>query len=252
MISQNCNCELRIWDQDRNTQFDYEDTIGVDIVMLKGTQLVAEIYTSHDNNLQNEVYIPLGNDGYYELIHLTLPNFNWYQKELKKNKPFYHLKDIYISDCKNIYKVENGKFNKVDIKEFTFNIDLDHSTVTKKQKPYFFTCYLWKCYIHYCKLILDKVANKEDVYQFINCGDCLDSIKDLIYKRNFLWATINVLNNLVDECRYEEAQKILDKVQSCRGFCFSVDGRKINIFKWRDYNNNNSTGVILDSGCNCN
>ena len=75
--------------------------------------------------------------------------------------------------------------------------------------------------------------------------------KDLIYRRDFIWATINVLNYLIDACQFEEAEKILEEVQRCNGMCYNIDGRKNITSIWLTYSKNNSTGVILDSGCGC-
>jgi hypothetical protein len=33
--------------------------------------------------------------------------------------------------------------------------------------------------------------------------------------------------------------------------CYDIDGRKNIISTWLTYSKNNSTGVILDSGCGC-
>lgn len=54
--------------------------------------------------------------------------------------------------------------------------------------------------------------SKKTLMDLINCGDVDEELKDLIYRRNFVWATINVINYLVEDKKLEEAEEILEEI----------------------------------------
>lgn len=266
-VEQFCDCTIRITDnthclyEDNSNSpyiFGYKDTITLDIVVLNkvdGPQLGAIIYTTHDRGNLNEVYLPLGEDGYYTIYHIILPTVDWFNKQNNQQyNNFKKYKDIYVSNGKNIYLLQNGQLELFNPIEFITNINLKRSTAVKFEQQFFFTCYLWKCYIYLCKQLLNSLSEKTTImgnHSLKKNKDLSGLSKDLIYRRDFIWATINVLNYLIDACQFEEAEKILEEVQRCNGMCYNIDGRKNITSTWLTYSKNNSTGVILDSGCGC-
>jgi hypothetical protein len=54
--------------------------------------------------------------------------------------------------------------------------------------------------------------SKKTLMDLVNCGEVDEELKDLIYRRNFVWATINVINYLVEDKKLEEAEEILEEI----------------------------------------
>ena len=239
-VCQDCNGTLNITDTtqyigDCNKCFSYDDTITVNIVVLEETksqQLIAISHNTHTTQL-DETLIDLVKDGLYNITHLIVPSISWYEKQLESQ---FNILDkfrrIILSDGKNLYEVINNAYVKLDEIEFITNIDLTNTTVNKAQKITFLTCFLWKCYIALVLEAFRELKKNNKAQGKINkCGKEDDL---LIFKRDFVWATINVLNYLIEECKMEKAQEILEKVMSCNGFCFSNFPSDYNITKSSD------------------
>ena len=227
-ICQDCNGVLTITDETSypNSEeffrdFKYEDTLTINIVTLEevdNPQLVAVTYSTHTTQL-DEISIPLSKDGLYNITHLIVPTLEWYkkQREQKFNK-LSKFKEIFISDGKNLYQVIDGQYEMVDPLSLITQVNLDATTIHKKQEITFLTCFLWKCYINLALEALNELISKSNGNKIQKCGN---EDKDIIFKRDFVWSTIQVINYLIDACKLEEAQKILEEVVSCNGFCFS-------------------------------
>lgn len=246
-VTQHCSNELIL-------SFPEIEETAVDIITLEkttGPELVAEIYTTPGDKL-NEIVVPVGQDGLYNITHLTIPSVDWYNAELsKKRNQLKSFKDIYVTDCSKIYKLENNEWIEVDPLIFTTNIDLKNTTVFKQQKHYFLTWYLWKCYVYLShqviteKLGLNKTPSGYNKYKL---DKITNDLEEIIYRRQFIWVTLKVIGYLVEECRLEQAQRILEKVESCKGFCYEVlDG----VQEPTHYSCGRSQGTIYKVDCGC-
>ena len=81
IIIDNSSC---LYNDDSIYNFSYEDTITLDIITLEkvaGPELVAIVYTTHEygKNL-NEVNLPIGDDGLFNVNHIIIPTVDWYYK----------------------------------------------------------------------------------------------------------------------------------------------------------------------------
>ena len=247
-VTQHCSNELLL-------TFPEVDEIAVDIITLEkttGPELVAEVFTTPGTTL-NEIALPMGMDGLFNITHLTIPSYDWYKKE--SENPYNTLKnyrEIYVSDCSKIYKLVNNEWQEVDPLIFTTNIDLNKTTVFKQQKFYFLTWYLWKCYVYLSQQVITRKLQKNKTTAGYNAFK-IDKIEpedeDLIYQRNFIWVTLKVIQYLVEKCRLEQAQAILEKVESCKGFCYTSLNHT-----WEPsrYQCGNTQGMIFKTGCGCN
>lgn len=265
-VKQKCNCGIIIIDNssclyndDSIYNFSYEDTITLDIITLEkvaGPELIAIVYTTHEygKNL-NEVNLPIGDDGLFNVNHIIIPTVDWYYKQKDKtNNKLYKYESIYVSDGKNVYRLNNGELENYDPLQFIVNDPFDGSTIVKSQELLFSICHLEKCYINLCKQILDKLAkdkNNISGHNISQCNNLDDDLKDLIYKRDLIWATINVINYLTQDCLYEEAQKILEQMQSCNGICYNDGLPGISNSSEIYYSNNSSHGTVYTVGCGC-
>lgn len=236
---QACDGTITISDNLSQISPDFEDTVTVDIVTLEksdGPKLAAEVFTTHDKKaLLNEAKLPLGEDGLYTITHLTIPTLDWY----KKQSDLRNFKDIYVTENSRIFKLQNKEFVEVDPLDFTTNINLEKSTVSKFSKLYFFNCYLWKCYVYLCNKILNHTGKE-------------DELKNLEYDRDFVWITIYVIKYLVEDCKLTEAQKILEAVEACNGFCYKAIKDSQETFESYDYSCGLTSGKVYQTSCGCN
>lgn len=252
-VTQNCDCNLTITgeseypEEEAYQQFKYEDTITINIITLEkvdGPQFVATTYSEHVGYL-DESSIQLKEDGLYNITQLIVPSLKWYQRErTNKRNNFFRYDTIIVSDGKNLYKVSETKTELLDTLDFITEINTQGTTVSKNQKIIFSTCFLWKCYISLANDALKRLLhNNRSKGKVRKCGNEDDESKDIIYRRDFVWVTINVLNYLTDECKFEEAQQILEEVMFCNGFCYSQDITS-------NYFNNGKT-ISMKTSCGC-
>ena len=252
-VTQNCDCNLTITgeseypEEEAYQQFKYEDTITINIITLEkvdGPQFVATTYSEHIGYL-DESSIQLKEDGLYNITQLIVPSLKWYQRErANKRNNFFRYDTIIVSDGKNLYKVSETKTELLDTLDFITEINTQGTTVSKNQKIIFSTCFLWKCYISLANDALKRLLNNNRSKGKVRkCGNEDDESKDIIYRRDFVWVTINVLNYLTDECKFEEAQQILEEVMFCNGFCYSQDITS-------NYFNNGKT-ISMKTSCGC-
>lgn len=82
------------------------------------------------------------------------------------------------------------------------------------EEPIYSLCKLEHCVFNLQKEILNK--------QVSNCGlDCNKNI-NLKNQRNFLFISLYVLQHLVSEEKYDEADEILEKLSSCGSLCKNI------------------------------
>lgn len=154
-------------------------------------------HTTADGTISNQVIIrdkkseqavfSTTSDGFYTLVTIVVP--------VDESKYFYY---------------KNGKFYK-NITEVSIQEILETNTEVSEidiiYDYYFQTCRLRKCYIKAC----------EELFGGEKCSKNVDS--ETKYKRDFIWAALNVIEYLAEFEQYEEAQRLLEELTSCYGFC---------------------------------
>lgn len=226
-VCQNCDGVLTITDKSLYEEslyfrdFSYEDTVTINIITSEHSEdpeLVGITYTTHDLML-DEASVSIEKDGLYNVTHIIVPSLQWYntQKELKFNN-LSKYKLLIISDGKNLYQVIDDKFIPYQETELLSNINLEDSTIHKKQKLVFLTCFLWKCYINLALEAFRELIKNNQGNKVFKCGQEDELI---VFKRDIVWSTIKVIEYLTEDCKFEEAQKILNRIMVCNGFCFS-------------------------------
>ena len=99
------------------------------------------------------------------------------------------------------------------VQEIT-EINPDSSTYIKgiKQSLNIFSiCHLRKCYKNICQTIFNSRIFDKCFKAKVN--------SDLIFRRDLVWATINVIQYLVDSKQFAEAQLVLERINECPGLC---------------------------------
>ena len=233
-LTQYCDGQLIITDTSdySNIPFAYEDAVTVNVLVLEkkdNPSLTAITFNTHDVSKLDEIHLQLGEDGLYNLIHIIVPTYDWYIRN-KQLGTLSKYKQIFISDGKNLLKITDNGLEQFDPVELVAHYDIYRTTIYGCQDFFFSTCFLWKCYINLCQMILNynnpyksSEFSKKTLMDLVNCGEVDEELKDLIYRRNFVWATINVINYLVEDKKLEEAEEILEEIQSCRGLCYDVN-----------------------------
>ena len=194
-------------------KFKYSDTISIDV--LQHNQTLKTIYTKHDT--LKSIDIPIEFDGWFSLVHLGIPNIEWFNKELEKTEgSALGLYDIvYFSDGTDIYKYINGKTSQVTIDDI-LEINTVNTTISRISRDFVSICFLRKCYINLCQQIfndrgISKCWNKNKVNS------------ELIYKRDLVWMAINVVKYLTQCEQLAEADRVIKTIQGCNGLCVSTN-----------------------------
>ena len=87
------------------------------------------------------------------------------------------------------------------------------TTLMKTKLDVFYTGHLQECYINYCKKIFATLTKTG----YNNCKQ--DQTTDLEYFRDLIWMLLNVLEYQINCKQYLEAQRMLEMVTKCGGFC---------------------------------
>lgn len=212
-VEQNCDCKINIIDNYLYSDIKYEDTITLDIVTkekLDSTEIIALDFIPHiKGKYLNESHILLGSDGRFKITHIIIPTLEWY---LKKDWYCQKYKNIYITNHNKIYKIENGEYIEIDPLDLTTNINLEKSTIVKDEKLFFTICYLYKCYMNMCTELLSTMEKNAPTYD-------KDLDKNIVYKRDFLYISIKILQKLIECCNFTDSEEIIEGLEGCNGFC---------------------------------
>lgn len=165
--------------------------------------LIDVLLNEHTEELDTCTF-KVKDDGFYVIDHIILPNLLWLQNSSDEYKQYYET--IYVTDGSKIYKQVNGELQECTIKEI-MERNTEGTTIKKCKVDVFFTGNLQQCYIDYCKRIFNDLLTK-----------CPTSTPDT-YARDFLWMTLNIIDYLVGFKQFMEAQRILEVVNTCNGFC---------------------------------
>lgn len=206
--------------------FKYKDTATINIVQLNkvdGTELVGGFIISHCSYL-DELHLELKEDGYYTISHIILPTREIIEQLIQNDSGILQkYKYIYAVDNNTIVKLSKNSWIETDFIELTRNTY--ETNIFKSVKDMFATCNIWECYVNLCKHLLQS-----DLKQ---CRKNNSDISTLLFNRDVIWMTINVLTYYINKDQLYEAQRILEDVNNCNGFC------------------NESNTIIKSGGCGC-
>lgn len=194
-------------------KFKYTETYTVNIFQKntseESMEIIDTIITCHGNDL-DEVHYNLTPDGYYVIYHLIIPSLDWYLEESSKEESIIKSDmGIYVTDGSKIYKQTDGVLTEVN-SYLIAQVNTEDTTLSRITLEEFSICHLFDCYLSLCKQIFNNISYR-----------CLskDNIEDLIFKRDFIWMTINVLKYYVETNQFFEAQRLLTEINYCGGIC---------------------------------
>lgn len=202
----------------------YSDTESVLVIVKKDAsgdvskdQIVETIYYDHTDHVgpKSDIFnLKLKEDGYYQIHFLVMPTTDWlYWHQTKGIDVSKKYDDIFfLGDDHQIYKLHES--NPIDLKLFiTLNLDALNTPVSNKTINFFVKANVECCYYNYAKQLFDALLKKCITHEY----------DDIIYKRDFILMTIKILDYLVSFEQFLEAQRVLDILNGCGGFCHSVD-----------------------------
>lgn len=193
-------------------KFKFSDTVSIDV--LQHNKVGKEVYRNPVYNTTTTVSeVPVTFDGWFTVVHIVLPSKKWFDTELSKQEgstlSTYSL--VYFSDGNTIYKYVESQVKEATLDEIVELNSVD-TTVSKVYRDYVSICFLRKCYINLCQQIFNNRG-------FSHCFDRNNVDSDLIYRRDLVWMSINVIKYLTECEQLAEVERIIEIIQGCNGLC---------------------------------
>ena len=120
----------------------------------------------------------------------------------------------YYDNGKIYYYGITGEIREASYQELV-DINPNACNIIKFVYNFFSVCQLRKCYVALCQ----KIFNDRGFDRCFNGK--VDS--QLIYKRDLVWAALNVIEYMVDSNQLAEAQRLLERINGCNGLCAGVN-----------------------------
>ena len=211
-------------------KFKYSHSNSINVLIRVNTDKATLIDVLLDDHTQDkeQVVFDVDRDGYFTVTHFVLPNMEWINYlQTTVNNLIENYSVIYYVNNSKIYKrpvlVEDlgnrqfsyslGEEKEATIKEL-LERNTEGTTIQKCQIDLFYTGYLQECYINHCKELFNSLM----AHCRPNCKP-----KDVDYfPRDFLWMTLNVMDYLIERGQFNEAQRILEEINYCGGFCNNI------------------------------
>lgn len=192
-------------------KFKYIDTISIVRLTLNqtsGPTIKDPLFISHSTEPEYNS-IPTDFDGWFTMEYIVIPTKDWFDKS---SQFLQNYDTVYYSDGVKIYKYFQEESSESSIEEL-FERNIEGTTISKLVEDFVSICYLKRCFINICKEIFDKRG-------FSKCKPKGDLEDVLIYNRDLVWMTINVVSYLAEFGQLEEAQRLLEKIEGeCNGIC---------------------------------
>lgn len=210
-INTDKNCNIVVFD---DTEYpyngmEYSKSASLYIAQLNGSENSIIIYNkldSHTNSVGEPIVLETQQGGFITMCHIILP---------KVSNSDEYIGEGYFTNGSNLFfKNAQGEVREVQEQEI-IEVNPDAFGFVKFTQNFFSVCYLRKCYISLCqKIFKDRGFDR-----------CFDSKvnSQLIYKRDLVWAALNVIQYMIDSNQLAEAQRLLERINGCNGLCSSED-----------------------------
>ena len=171
------------------------------------------IYVVQNNKSNNPkiVYLNVGTpgetftipaqDGYISFCHIVVPTKEYYESHSEQFT-------YYGDSTGRIFK----NSDQVDIQEV---IEVNDNTLIRHMHNFFSVYHLRKCYVSLCQKIFNDSGFDKCFNGKVN--------SQLTYKRDLVWAALNVIQYMIDSNQLAEAQRLLERINTCNGLCSSED-----------------------------
>lgn len=254
-INTDKNCNIVVFD---DTEYpvnglEYSESASLYIAQLNESNKSTILYNkldSHTNSTGEPILLTPQKGGFITMCHIILPKVDSvddydpidYIEKYVKTKNYIKKNQIdaifgitsedenesenstdstsdisggYFTDGVNLYyKDIYGNVKTVEVQEI-IEVNPEAFGIIKYTQNFFSVCYLRKCYISLCQ----KIFNDRGFDRCFNGK--VDS--QLIYKRDLVWAALNVIQYMIDSNQLAEAQRLLERINGCNGLCSSED-----------------------------
>ena len=198
-------------------RFKYSDTVSIDVLQYNkttGPEVQVPTYTEH-SDVVKPIVLPVGFDGWFDVVHIVLPSQEWFVKEQEKETgsalPIYDT--VYFSDGKNVYNYLTGEGAAVELSEIIERNE-EGTTISRISENYVSICFLKKCYISLCQQIFNNRG-------FSKCWGKSTQIGELTYRRDLVWMAINVIEYMTEFNQLAEVERVIEQIGGCNGLCKS-------------------------------
>lgn len=218
-------------DEDSSLQpynkFKYSDTATINIIQLNDVDesgFLEGFIVDHSVYL-DELHYKFDKDGFYTISHIILPTTECIERIYEEDPEFIeHYSAIYAINDNQIVKLIDYQWEEASFEELVERNTCD-TTIFKTVKNMFSICHLWDCYVNICKELLKSDLSK--------CKNKNSDLESLTFNRDVVWMTINVLQYYISRDQLYEAERLLEEVNGCNGFC------------------KESQNIIKRGGCGC-
>jgi hypothetical protein len=105
----------------------------------------------------------------------------------------------------------NFELEGVTLEEVIYR-NVEGTTISRVCEDYVSICFLNRCYIDLAQQIFRAAG-------FNACDKKNQIDPDLIFRRDLVWMTINVIKYMTDLGQLAEAQRIIERIAGCNGLC---------------------------------
>ncbi len=195
----------------------FSDTVSLISIVHQDTREDKLKYYYIDKHTSKTFKIPTTFDGIFTVNFIVIPTKEWYDRVLKSVSKEALVQafegKIYICDGDNIIEINQVQDEYINIEDFIASKYSDNLSVSAKTSKLLSICKLHKCYVNLCQ----QIFNNKNL-SLCQSRNKVDS--ELIYKRDLIWMTINVITYLWKLSNNDtEIMRILTQVNSCNGLC---------------------------------
>ena len=210
-INTDKDCNIVISD---DTQYpinglEYSKSASLYLVQLNRSNSSTILYNqidSHVNSTGESIVVEPQQGGFITACQIILPKVD--------NINDFNSTGYFIKNNQIYYKDIQGNSRNVQLNELV-EVNPASYGFTKITQNFFSVCYLRKCYVSLCQ----KIFNDRG---FDRCFNGKVS-SQLIYKRDLVWAALNVIQYMIDSNQLAEAQRLLERINGCNGLCSNED-----------------------------
>lgn len=252
-INTDKNCNIVVFDDIEYPlkEIEYSESASLYIAQLNGASSSTIIYNKldpHTNSTGEPIILEPQTGGFITMCHIILPKVSnvddydpvqYIEKYLQvKNyirksqidqilglepsgsddEKEFNPDDVsggYFTDGTNLYyKDIQGNTRAADEQEL-IEVNPETFGILRFTQNFFSVCYLRKCYISLCQKIFNDRGFDRCFNGKVN--------SQLIYKRDLVWAALNVIQYMIDSNQLAEAQRLLERINGCNGLCSSED-----------------------------
>lgn len=195
-------------------RFKKSDTVSI----IKVSCNKSELCIQKENSTYTELNLP--EDGRFIVNYYVLPTLEWVERNIS-NGILDMYEKVYCADLDYIYlyTLEGDKYVKTQVEDFD---TIDHSTVSTTSAQFFSIINTRGCYLDLVKDLFESRA-------LTGCFSKSNIDPELIFKRDLVWMTLNIIEYLVDVGQLEEAQRYITILhQNCNGICKSKNNDSSN------------------------